>query len=164
MSIRNRWWRRWWVLLYDRINLFLPKLMTYYKDVMDRIQEYQPELITKHEEREELYLNLHREETQERKQAEYNRNIVEAYDWLCDMVWTAYGVNKEFWYKKEDQLTKIMQSSHYSTICFKECREEVKRSNRTKSKEKEDWKIIKWPNYEAPNLLPIIKKYHVRNS
>ena len=135
--------------------------MTYYKDVMDRIQEYQPELVTKREAREELYLNLHREEVQERKQAEYNRNIVEAYDWLCDMVRTAYGVNKEFWFKREDQLTKIMQSSHYSTICFKECWEEVKRSNRTKSKErKEDWKIIKWPNYEAPNLLPIIKKYH----
>ena len=54
--------------------------MTYYKDVMDRIQEYQPELVTKREAREELYLNLHREEVQERKQAEYNRNIVEAYD------------------------------------------------------------------------------------
>ena len=30
---------------------------------------------------------------------------------------------------------------------------------RTRRRRK-DWKIIKWPNYEAPNLLPIIKKYH----
>lgn len=135
--------------------------MTYYKDVMDRIQEYQPELITDNEAREELYKILQLEEIKERKQAEYNRDIVEAYDWICDMIWTAYGINKEIWLQREDDLTKIMLSSHYSTICFKECREEVKRSNRTKSKERrEDWKIIKWPNYEAPILLPIIKKYH----
>ena len=54
--------------------------MTYYKDVMDRIQEYQPELVAHHEAREELYLKLYDEEVQERKQAEYNRDIVEAYD------------------------------------------------------------------------------------
>ena len=135
--------------------------MTYYKDVMDRIQEYQPGLVTDNEAREELYLKLFLEEVQERKKAEYNRDIVEAYDWLCDMLWTAYGVNNIFWFQKQDSLTKIMQPFHYSTICFKECREEAKRSNRTKSKERrEDWKIIKWPNYEAPILLPIIKKYH----
>lgn len=136
-------------------------LMTYYKDVMDRIQEYQPELVYDNNAREELYIRLHIEEIQERKQAEYNRYIVEAYDWLCDMIWTAYGVNNIIWQKKQQALFEIMESSHYYIDCFKECREEVKRSNRTKSKERrEDWKIIKWPNYEAPNLLPIIKKYH----
>lgn len=135
--------------------------MTYYKDVMDRIQEYQPELVTDNEAREELYLKLFLEEVEERKKAEYKRDIVEAYDWLCDMLWTAYGVNNIFWFQKEDNLIKIMQPFHYSITCFKECREEVKRSNWTKSKERrEDWKIIKWPNYKDPNLLPIIKKYH----
>lgn len=135
--------------------------MTHYKDVMDRIQEYQPELIEKSKQRQDLYMNLCLEEIQERKQAEYNRNIVEAYDWLCDIIRTAYGISKSFWSKKETDSAKIMQSSHYNIECFKECREEVKRSNRSKSKERrEDWKIIKWPNYEAPNLLPIIKKYY----
>jgi hypothetical protein len=54
--------------------------MTYYKDVMERIQEYQPDLIEKSKQRQDLYMNLCLEEIQERKQAEYNRNIVEAYD------------------------------------------------------------------------------------
>lgn len=135
--------------------------MTYYKDVMERIQEYQPDLIEKSKQRQDLYMDLCLEEIQERKQAEYNRNIVEAYDWLCDIIRTAYGISKSFWSKKETDSAKIMQSSHYNIECFKECREEVKRSNRSKSKERrEDWKIIKWPNYEAPNLLPIIKKYY----
>lgn len=135
--------------------------MTYYKDVMERIQEYQPDLIEKSKQRQDLYMNLCLEEIQEREQAEYNRNIVEAYDWLCDIIRTAYGISKSFWSKKETDSAKIMQSSHYNIECFKECREEVKRSNRSKSKERrEDWKIIKWPNYEAPNLLPIIKKYY----
>ena len=135
--------------------------MTHYKDVMDRIQEYQPDLIEKSKQRQDLYMDLCLEEIQERKQAEYNRNIVGAYDWLCDIIRTAYGISKSFWSKKETDSAKIMQSSHYNIECFKECREEVKRSNRSKSKERrEDWKIIKWPNYEAPNLLPIIKKYY----
>lgn len=135
--------------------------MTYYKDVMERIQEYQPELVYDNNIREELYIRLHIEEVEERRQAEYNRDIVEAYDWICDMIRTAYWVNNIIWHKKQQALFEIMESSHYYVECFKECREEVKRSNRTKSKERrEDWKIIKWPNYEAPNLLPIIKKYH----
>lgn len=135
--------------------------MTYYKDVMDRIQEYQPDLIEKSKQRQDLYMDLCLEEIQERKQAEYNRDIVKSYDWLCDIIRTAYGISKSFWSKKETDSAKIMQSSHYNIECFKECREEVKRSNRSKSKERrEDWKIIKWPNYEAPNLLPIIKKYY----
>ena len=54
--------------------------MTYYKDVMERIQEYQPELVYDNNIREELYIRLHIEEVEERRQAEYNRDIVEAYD------------------------------------------------------------------------------------
>jgi len=132
--------------------------MNYYNDVEKRIKEYQPKL----ENREELYTELHREEIQERKQAELNRDIVEAYDALCDMVRTAYGVRKEFGDHRLEQLTEIMRSSHYIVECFEECREEVKKSNRTKSKEaREDWKILKGENYKAPDLKPIIKRYHL---
>ena len=130
----------------------------YYNDVEERIKEYQPNL----ENREELYINLHIEEIQERKQAELNWDIVEAYDWLCDMVRTAYGVSEVFGDNKLQQLTDIMMSSHYIVECFEECREEVKKSNRTKSKDtREDWKILKGENYKAPDLKPIIKKYHL---
>lgn len=132
--------------------------MNYYNDVEERIKEYQPNL----ENREELYANLHLEEIQERKQAELNWDIVEAYRLLSDMVRTAYGVRKEMWEKRLDQLTEIMKSSHYIVPCFEECREEVKRSNWTKSKEtREDWKILKGENYKAPDLKPIIRKYHL---
>jgi hypothetical protein len=50
--------------------------MNYYNDVEERIKEYQPNL----KNRGELYTDLHIEEIQERKQAELNRDIVEAYD------------------------------------------------------------------------------------
>jgi hypothetical protein len=105
--------------------------MNYHNDVEERIKEYQPNLKNK----EELYTDLHIEEIQERKQAELNRDIVEAYDALCDMVWTAYGIRKEFGDSRLEQLTEIMKSSHYIVECFEECREEVKKSNRTKSKD-----------------------------
>jgi hypothetical protein len=136
--------------------------MTYYKDVMDRIQEYQPELVPDERWRRKLYWDLTREERIELHVAEKNWNIVESYDAICDTIWCMYWVWKKRW---DDLLTSYttnkLRKSHYNIDCFKECREEVKRSNRTKSKERrEDWKIIKWPNYEAPNLLPIIKKYH----
>jgi len=132
--------------------------MNYYNDVEERIKEYQPDLT----DREGLYTELHREEIQERKQAELNRDIVEAYDALCDMVRTAYGVRKEFGDSRLEQLTEIMRSSHYIVKCFEECREEVKKSNRTKSKDtREDWKILKGENYKAPDLKPIIKKHHL---
>ncbi len=132
--------------------------MNYYNDVEERIKEYQPNL----ENREELYTDLHIEEIQERKEAELNRDIVEAYDWLCDMVRTAYGIWKEMWYQRLHDLIEIMKSSHYIVECFEECREEVKKSNRTKSKDtREDWKILKGENYKAPDLKPIIKKYHL---
>ena len=132
--------------------------MNYYNDVEERIKEYQPNL----KNRGELYTDLHIEEIQERKQAELNRDIVEAYDALCDMVRTAYGVRKEFGDHRLEQLTEIMRSSHYIVECFEECREEVKKSNRTKSKDtREDWKILKGENYKAPDLKPIIKKHHL---
>lgn len=136
--------------------------MTYYKDVMDRIQEYQPELTNDERWRRNLYWELLREERLELFIAEKSWNIVESYDAICDTIWCMYWI----WEKRWDDLLKSytknkLRSQHYNIDCFKECREEVKRSNRTKSKERrEDWKIIKWPNYEAPNLLPIIKKYH----
>jgi hypothetical protein len=51
------------------------------------------------------------------------------------MVWTAYGIRKEFGDNRLEGLTEVMKASHYIVECFEECREEVKRSNRTKSKE-----------------------------
>jgi hypothetical protein len=78
------------------------------------------------------------------------------------MVRTAYGIRKEMWEKRLDQLTEIMRSSHYIVECFEECRQEVKRSNWTKSKNTgEDWKILKGESYKAPDLKPIIRKHHL---
>lgn len=132
--------------------------MNYHKDVEKRIKEYQPNL----ENREELYINLYIEEIQERKESELNWDIVEAYDAICDMVWTAYGASEIFGDNKLQQLTDIMRSSHYIVECFEECREEVKKSNRTKSKDtREGWKILKGENYKAPDLKPIIRKHHL---
>lgn len=110
--------------------------MNYYNDVEERIKEYQPNL----ENREELYANLHLEKIQERKQAELNWDIVEAYRLLSDMVRTAYGVSKTFGDYRLEQLTDIMNSSHYIIECFEECRKQ-------RSKEM--------------NLRPIIKKHHL---
>lgn len=130
----------------------------YHKDVEERIKEYQTSL----ENREELYVNLHIEEIQERKEAELNRDIVEAYDALCDIIRTAYGINKQAWDQISQQLIRVMETSHYIVPCFEECREEVKKSNWTKSKDtREDWKILKGENYKAPDLEPIIKKHHL---
>lgn len=132
--------------------------MNFNEKVNKRIQEYQPDIADK----EALYMNLCLEEIQERKKAEYNRDIVEAYDAICDIVWTAYGINEKRWDAKLDQLTDIMNSSHYNLECFRECFDEVERANRTKSKDtREDWKILKGENYKAPDLKPIIKKYHL---
>ncbi len=132
--------------------------MNFNERVNKRIQEYQPDLT----DREALYMNLCLEETQERKTAEYNRDIVEAYDGICDIIRTAYGINEKRWDAKLNQLTDVMNSSHYNLECFRECFDEVERSNRTKSKDtREDWKILKGENYKAPDLKPIIKKYHL---
>jgi hypothetical protein len=78
------------------------------------------------------------------------------------LVRTAYGIRKEFGDNRLEGLIEVMRSSHYIVECFEECREEVKKSNRTKSKDtREDWKILKGENYKAPDLKPIIKKYHL---
>ena len=136
--------------------------MTYYKDVMERIQEYQPELTNDEKWRRNLYWELLREERLELFISEKSWNIVESYDAICDTIWCMYWIWKKRWDDLLKSYTKNkLSNQHYNIDCFKECREEVKKSNRTKSKERrEDWKIIKWPNYEAPILLPIIKKYH----
>lgn len=132
-----------------------------YTDVIQRITAYQPWLLENEEERNILYTRLYEEEMQERHNAEYNWNIVEAYDWICDVIWTAYWISPSFWENKERILIDIMQSSHYNIDCFEECWQEIRRSNWTKSKDtREDWKIIKWSDYIPPNLLPIIQKYH----
>lgn len=132
--------------------------MNYYNDVEERIKEYQPNL----KNREELYNKLHLEELRERKVAKTDWDIVNAYDALCDIVRTAYGISKEYWDEKLYQVLHLLDWICYKTPCFKECRQEVKRSNRTKSKDtREDWKILKGENYQAPDLKPIIRKHHL---
>lgn len=132
-----------------------------YTDVIQRITAYQPWLLENEEERNILYTRLYEEEMQERHNAEYNWNIVEAYDWICDVIRTAYWIDQSFWEKTEKILVDIINSSHYNIDCFEKCWQEIRQSNWTKSKDKrEDWKIIKWPDYIPPNLLPIIQKYH----
>jgi len=123
-----------------------------------------------------LYDMLTEEEEEEFQEAIANKNVVEMYDAVVDIIWVRawvkYFYNKwewkpalkegdfdDFYYNDCDYIVSM-----FWLDCVNECLQEVLRSNFTKSKElakdwDKIWKVIKWPNYSRPNLEPILKEY-----
>ena len=91
-----------------------------------------------------LRIELIREEFQELKDAIKDKDLVEVADALTDILYVTYGAGVAF------------------GIDLDACLAEVHRSNMTKlgadgkPVHREDGKIIKGPNYEKPNLKPIL--------
>jgi predicted HAD superfamily Cof-like phosphohydrolase len=91
-----------------------------------------------------LRVELIREEFQELKDAIKDKDLVEVADALTDILYVTYGAGVAF------------------GIDLDACLAEVHRSNMTKlgadgkPVHREDGKIIKGPNYEKPNLKPIL--------
>lgn len=92
----------------------------------------------------ELRYNLIDEELKELRQALDERNLIEVADALTDLLYVVYGAGHSF------------------GINLDKCFEEVHNSNMSKLGEdgnpvyREDGKVLKGPNYWAPNLKKIL--------
>ena len=139
------------------------------KNPFDWFAEYQ-NLMT-WEEWVELYWKLIEEEQDEFIDALKNKDLIEVYDAVADILfvsaWEQYFVTR---WKFEIDFEEFIRTEYWIDMfnrdCVLECLEEVTRSNFTKSKQlakdwEKIWKVIKWENYSAPNLLPILKKYNI---
>ena len=144
------------------------------KTPFDFFAEYQPKMTSK--KWVELYTKLIQEEQDEFLEALKNKDIIEMYDAVADLIWVKAWLEYFLYLWETTNWKKVCTSNwelfinerHFINMfnreCVLECINEVSRSNFTKSKElRTDWekigKIIKWPNYSAPKLEPILKKY-----
>jgi len=121
----------------------------------------------------DLYWKLIKEEEDEFLEALKNKDIIEMYDAIADIIfvkaWHDYFYSKyiDVYTDYNNFINGIIEDySIFDKDCVLECLDEVLRSNFTKSKEQQKewekiWKIIKWPAYEAPVLEPILKKYKI---
>ena len=107
-----------------------------------------------------LYDNLIEEETKELQQAILEWNTVAIADAICDLVRVTYGLWYYLWENLETYVFHYIWHALLGEDMFEECMAEVIRSNFTKSKDTdENWKIVKWENYEEPQLWAIIERY-----
>ena len=107
-----------------------------------------------------LYDALILEETKELQQAIMEWNTVWIADAICDLVRVTTGLWYYLWEDIEMSVFHYIWHAMLWEDMFEECMAEVIRSNFTKSKDTdENWKIIKWQNYEEPQLWPIIERY-----
>ena len=110
---------------------------TYGQDVKEKAEFPENKIV-------QLRINLIEEELNELKEAIKNKDIVEVADALTDILYVTYGAGHSF------------------GVNLDECFDEVQRSNM--SKLGEDWKpiyndsgkVMKGPNYFAPNLKKIV--------
>lgn len=138
-------------------------------EIIRRYQEYQGSDRMSREDTIELYDKLIKEEHQELQEAVMSRCFV----WMRDAIVDIYRVEIVYHYIEQDDIPQDhIDATHrnlsgcdsYDIFC--DCLEEIVRSNFTKSKGKQKdgekaGKIIKWPNYSAPQLEPILEKYGI---
>jgi predicted HAD superfamily Cof-like phosphohydrolase len=110
---------------------------TYGQDVKEKAEFPENKIV-------QLRIDLIEEELNELKEAINNKNIVEVADALTDILYVTYGAGHSF------------------GVNLDECFDEVQRSNMSKLGEdgkpiyNDSGKVMKGPNYFAPNLKKIV--------
>lgn len=118
----------------------------------------------------DLYLSLCQEEEKELQQAILAWDTVAIVDAVCDVVrvwrWLVRYWRKVTWELKDQRFDCLWWEMLLWSDLFYEAMDEVIKSNYTKSKDPNytdfySRKVLKGPNYQPPNLLPIIEKYRI---
>ena len=110
---------------------------TYGQDVKEKAEFHENKIV-------QLRIDLIEEELNELKEAIKNKDIVEVADALTDILYVTYGAGHSF------------------GVNLDECFDEVQRSNMSKLGEdgkpiyNDSGKVMKGPNYFAPNLKKIV--------
>lgn len=141
--------------------------------IQEWIQKYQPNLTE--EKGTKLYSKLIKEEKDELEKAIYENNLKEIIDAIGDIFWVTvwfyhFANIEDTTYIFEETYLKI---ERYLDIDWKkesfliDLIEAIAESNFSKSYEQQkngekQGKIIKWPNYKAPDIENIIKKYSAK--
>ena len=119
---------------FDKVKTFMT---TYGQDVKEKAEFPDKKIV-------QLRIDLIEEELNELKEAIKNNDIVEVADALTDILYVTYGAGHSF------------------GVNLDECFDEVQRSNMSKLGEdgkpiyNENGKVMKGPNYFAPNLKKIV--------
>ena len=117
---------------------------TYGQDVKEKAEFPENKIV-------QLRIDLIEEELNELKEAIKNNDIVEVADALTDILYVTYGAGHSF------------------GVNLDECFDEVQRSNMSKLGEdgkpiyNENGKVMKGPNYFAPNLKKIVDLDYVKS-
>ena len=119
---------------FDKVKAFMN---TYGQDVKEKAEFPENKIV-------QLRIDLIEEELNELKEAIKNKDIVEVADALTDILYVTYGAGHSF------------------GVNLDECFDEVQRSNMSKLGEdgnpiyNDSGKVMKGPNYFAPNLKKIV--------